>query len=244
MNIIFDIGNTATKIAFYEGDEKITSFRTKQYSWERMQEICSPYQEKLDRAIVSTVRDTPEFIIDMATLGIPYVHILSHKTKLPFRNEYETPETLGTDRIAAVAGAYYLFPGRNVLIIDAGSAVTYDYLSGKTFKGGNISPGLSMRFKALHRFTGKLPLGSTVEKFTSPGTNSLDAITAGVINGLIYEINEYIRTFEEKNIDFKVILTGGDSGYLKDKIDHKVSYIPDLVLDGLNHILEYNAKQT
>lgn len=244
MNIIFDIGNTATKIALYEGDEKITSFRTKQYSWERMHEICSPYQEKLDKAIVSTVRDTPEFIIDMATLGIPYVHILSHKTKVPFRNEYETPETLGTDRIAAVAGAYYLFPGRNVLIIDAGSAVTYDYLSGKTFKGGNISPGLSMRFRALHRFTGKLPLGSTVEKFTSPGTNSLDAITAGVINGLIYEINEYIRAFEEKNIDFKVILTGGDSGYLKDKIDHKVSYIPDLVLDGLNHILEYNAKQT
>lgn len=244
MNIIFDIGNTATKIAFYEGDEKVTSFRTKQYSWERMHEICSPYQDKLDRAMVSTVRDTPAFIIDMATLGIPYVHILSHKTKLPIRVEYETPETLGTDRIAAVAGAYYLYPGRNVLIIDAGSAVTYDYLSGKTFKGGNISPGLSMRFRALHRFTGKLPLGSTIEKFTSPGINTLGAITAGVINGLIYEINEYIRAFEEKYIDFKVILTGGDSGYLKDRIDHKVSYMPDLVLDGLNHILEYNAKQT
>jgi type III pantothenate kinase len=244
MNLIFDIGNTATKIALFDRNEKITSLRTKQYSWEKLQEIFAPYQANLDKAIVSTVRDTPEFIIDMATLGIPYVHILSHKTKLPFRNEYETPETLGTDRIAAVAGAYYLYPGRNVLIIDAGSAVTYDYLSGKTFKGGNISPGLSMRFRALHRFTGKLPLGSTIEKFKSPGTNTFDSIIAGVINGLIYEINEYIRTFEEQNIDFKVILTGGDSGYLKDRIDHKVSYMPDLVLDGLNHILEYNAKQT
>ncbi len=243
MNLIFDIGNTATKIALFDRNEKITSFRTKQYSWEKLQEIFSPYQSKLEKAIVSTVRDTPEFIIDMATLGIPYVQILSHKTKLPFHNEYESPETLGTDRIAAVAGAYYLYPGRNVLIIDAGSAVTYDYLSGKSFKGGNISPGLSMRFRALHRFTGKLPLGSTIDKFASPGKNTLEAITAGVINGLIFEINEYIHTFEEKYLDFKVILTGGDSGYLKDRIDHKVTYMPDLVLEGLNHILEYNAKQ-
>jgi type III pantothenate kinase len=242
MNLIFDIGNTGTKIALYDEDKKITSFRTRQYSWDKMQEMFEPYRKKLDRAIVSTVRNTPEFIIDLATHGIPEVHILTHKTKLPFRNEYETPETLGTDRLAAVAGAYYLFPGRNVLVIDAGSAVTYDYLSGKSYKGGNISPGLSMRFKALHRFTGKLPLGSTVEKYASPGKNTHDAITAGVINGLIFEINEYIRSFEEQNIDFKVLFTGGDSGYLKDRISHKVSYVPDLVLDGLNHILEYNAK--
>ena len=243
MNLIFDIGNTATKMAVYDGYEKITSFRTKQFSCEKLQEIFSHFSDKIDKAIISTVRDTPEFIIDMATLGIPYVHVLSHHTKLPFKNEYETPETLGPDRIAAVAGAFYMYPGRNVLIIDAGSAVTYDYLSGKTYKGGNISPGLSMRFKALHRFTGKLPLGSTTEKYTSPGKNTLEAITAGVINGLIYEINEYIRAFEEKNIDSMVVLTGGDSGYLKERINYKVNYQPDLVLAGLNHILEYNAKK-
>jgi type III pantothenate kinase len=244
MNLIFDIGNTATKIAVYDGEEKKTSLRTKHYSWDKVQETFSHYSDKINRAIISTVRDTPEFIIDLATHGIPYVHVLSHHTKLPFKNEYETPETLGSDRIAAVAGAYYLYPGRNILIIDAGSAVTYDYLSGKTYKGGNISPGLIMRFRALHRFTGKLPHGSTTEKYTSPGKNTLEAVTAGVINGLIYEINEYIRSFEEKNIDFMVVLTGGDSGYLKERINYKVNYQPDLVLDGLNHILEYNAKQT
>ncbi len=241
MNLIFDIGNTATKIAFYDRDKKLTSFRTKQYNWEKLQELCEPYKQNLDRAIVSTVRELPDFVIDLATHGIPYVHVLSYKSKLPFRNEYESPETLGPDRIAAVAGAYYLYPGRNVLVIDAGSAVTYDYLSGKSYKGGNISPGLSMRFKALHRFTGKLPLGATVEIYNSPGRNTHDAITAGVINGLIFEINEYIRSFEEQNIDFKVLLTGGDSGYLEDRINYKVSYVPDLVLDGLNHILEFNA---
>jgi type III pantothenate kinase len=244
MNLIFDIGNTSTKMAVYDGVDKKTSLRTKHFSCERLNEIFSPYLEKIDKAIVSTVRDTPEFIIDLATHGIPYVQVMSHKTKLPFINEYKTPETLGSDRIAAVAGAYYMYPGRNVLVIDAGSAVTYDFLAGKNYKGGNISPGLSMRFRALHRFTGKLPLGSTLEKYDSPGRNTLDAITAGVINGLIYEINEYIRSFQEKNIDFMVVLTGGDSGYLKERLGYKVNYQPDLVLSGLNHILEYNAKQT
>jgi type III pantothenate kinase len=244
MNLVFDVGNTSTKIAVYDGGGKKTSLLTKQFSWDKLLEIISPYADKIDRAIVSTVRDLPEFIIDMATLGIPYVHVLSHNTKLPFKNEYETPETLGPDRLAAVAGAFHLYPGRNVLIIDAGSAVTYDYLSGKTYKGGNISPGLSMRFKALHRFTGKLPLGSTLEKYSSPGKNTLEAITAGVTDGLIYEINEYICTFQENNIDSIVILTGGDSGYLKERIGFKINYQPDLVLAGLNYILEYNAKQT
>jgi type III pantothenate kinase len=101
-----------------------------------------------------------------------------------------------------------------------------------------------MRFRALHRFTGKLPLGSTLEKYSSTGKNTLEAITAGVTDGLIYEINEYIRTFQEKNIDSMVILTGGDSGYLKDRISYKINYQPDLVLTGLNYILEYNAKRT
>jgi type III pantothenate kinase len=238
MNLIFDVGNTATKMALYDGYEKITSFRTRQFSCEKLQEIFSDYSERINRAIISTVRNTPEFIIDLATHGIPYVHVLSHHTKLPFKNEYETPETLGPDRIAVVAGAFHMYPGRNVLIIDAGTAVTYDYLAGKSYLGGNISPGLSMRFKALHRFTGKLPLGSTLEKYYSPGKNTLEAVTAGVTDGLIYEINEYIRLFQEKNIDFMVVLTGGDSGYLKDKISYKINYQPDLVLAGLNYILE------
>jgi type III pantothenate kinase len=99
-----------------------------------------------------------------------------------------------------------------------------------------------MRFRALHKFTGKLPLASTAEKYTSPGKNTLEAITAGVTNGLIYEINEYIRTFLKKHSALKVVLTGGDSGYLRDRINYKVTYMPDIVIDGLNYILEYNAK--
>ena len=240
MNLILDIGNTSTKVAIFDGREKVISLRTRIFSCEKLEKILGKYS--LEKAIVSTVRYTPEFVIDLATHGIPDVHILSYKSKLPFRNEYETPETLGPDRIAAVAGANLAFPGKKVLIIDAGSAVTFDFLSGKKYKGGNISPGLSMRFRALHKFTGRLPLVSTTQKFCSPGKNTIEAITAGVTNGLIYEINEYIRTFQEKYVDLKVILTGGDSGYLKDRLNYKVTYMPDIVLDGLNYILEYNAK--
>ena len=240
MNLIFDIGNTGTKLAIFDGQKKIVSFRTKLFHWERMQKMCAPYTDKLDRAIISCVRDTPEFVLDLATHGIPYVHVLSHQSKLPFRNTYETPESLGPDRLAAVAGAYRHFKGEKVLIIDTGSAVTYDLLSGNTYKGGNISPGLSMRFKALHKFTGKLPLASTTIKYSPLGKNTLEAITAGVINGLIYEINENIRVFQKKYPDIIVILTGGDSGYLKERIGSKVKYIPDIVFDGLNIILESN----
>lgn len=242
MNLIFDIGNTSTKVALFDRNKKLLSLRTKQYSWDRLLKIFSPYTPEIDKAIVCTVRDIPDFIVDLATLHIPYVHVLSNKSRIPFKIDYETPETLGPDRIAAIAGASLLFPGKKVLIIDAGSAVTYDYLSGKTFRGGNISPGLSMRFKALHKFTGRLPMGSTTQKITSPGKSTFEAITAGVIKGLIYEINEYIRTFEKSHSEFVVILTGGDSGYLKDKISYQVKYMPDIVIDGLNYILDYNAK--
>jgi type III pantothenate kinase len=99
-----------------------------------------------------------------------------------------------------------------------------------------------MRFKALNKYTDRLPLVSPTRNFTFPGRNTNDAIMAGVITGVTYEINEYIRTFENKHSDFYIILTGGDSEYLKDKIDYQVTYMPDIVIDGLNYILEYNAK--
>ena len=112
---------------------------------------------------------------------------------------------LAPDRIAAVAGAFNLFPRSEILVIDAGTAITFDFLSAGIYKGGNISPGLTMRFKALNKFTGKLPLVSPTDNYTFPGQNTTDAILAGVITGVTYEINEYIRTFEKKNTDFKII---------------------------------------
>ncbi len=196
----------------------------------------------MTKAITSSVKELAPFISDLFFTNIPFVHVLSHKSRLPFKIEYDTPETLGTDRIAAVAGAFNVFPGTDVLIIDAGTALTFEFLSDNIYKGGNISPGLTMRFKALNKFTDRLPLVSQSDDFTFPGRNTTDAISAGVITGMTYEINEYIRTFEKKHTDFKIILTGGDSEYLKDKINYQITYMPDIVIDGLNYILEYNAK--
>jgi len=240
MNLIFDIGNSSTKMAVFNGHEKVTVFRSKEFSCEKLEKKLSRY--KIDKAIISSVRNTPDYIYDLLTVNIPEVHILSHKSRLPFKIEYDTPETLGSDRIAAVAGANNLFPGADILVIDAGTAITYDFMSSDIYKGGNISPGLNMRFKALHKFTGKLPLVSPTVNYSFPGRNTTDAIAAGVITGVIYEINEYIRTFEKKQTEFKIVLTGGDSGYIKDKINHSYIYVPDIVIDGLNYILEYNAK--
>jgi type III pantothenate kinase len=239
MNLIVDIGNTSTKLAVYEAWKKISVSRINEITCDVIEKELSGLVIK--RAIISSVKKLPSFITDLIFTNIPFHHVLSHKSKLPFKIEYETPETLGTDRLAAVAGAFYLYPGAEILIIDAGTAITFDFLSSDIFRGGNISPGIAMRFKALNKFTGRLPLVPLTDNYSSPGRNTIDAITAGVITGVTYEINEYIRTFEKKHTDFKIVLTGGDGGYLKDKINYQLIYMPDIVIDGLNYILEYNA---
>ncbi len=240
MNLIVDIGNTSTKLALFEGKECISQERINGLSIRELDKIFTSHNVK--QAIVSSVKTLPPYILDLLYSSIPTVHLLTSRSLLPFKIEYDTPETLGPDRIAAVAGSYKLFPGSEILIIDAGTAITFDFLSADIYKGGNISPGLTMRFKALNEFTDKLPLLTIEDLFTNPGRNTRDAILAGVITGVTYEINEYIRTFKNKLKDFKVILTGGDSELLKDKINYQIIYKPDIVIDGLNYILEYNAK--
>jgi type III pantothenate kinase len=239
MNLIVDIGNTSTKLAVFKGTKKISAVRINDLSYKEFEEKLS--DKKLEKVIVSSVKRLPHFITDLLVSHIPVVHILTHKSKLPFRIDYETPESLGTDRIAGVAGAFRFFPGEDVIVIDAGTAITYDFLNGTVYKGGNISPGIEMRFKALHKFTSRLPILSVRDNYSSPGKTTVDAILAGVINGTIYEINEYIRTFEKKHKKCKIILTGGDSAYLKDKLRSQVTFEPDIVLEGLNYILEYNV---
>ena len=240
MNLIVDIGNTSTKLAIFKGREKIFVSLINKLSCEELEKELWGF--KVKRAIVSSVKELPPFISDLLFTNIPYVHVLSHKSKLPFKIEYETPETLGTDRIAAVAGAYRVFCGDNVLIIDAGTAITFDFIIGNSYKGGNISPGIDMRFRALNKFTGKLPLIEKSPDFSFPWKNTTDAILAGVIVGVTYEINEYIRTFKKRHKNIKVIITGGDSGFLKERLFYQTHYMPDIVIDGLNYIIEYNAK--
>jgi type III pantothenate kinase len=240
MNLIVDVGNTSTKLAIYKDGKKISLLKINEFRCEELERVLSG--SSIKRAIISSVKRLPPFIFDLLFANIPYVHVLSYKSQLPFKIEYETPRTLGSDRIAAVAGAYCRFCGENVLIIDSGTAITFDFLYGELYIGGNISPGIDMRFKALNKFTGTLPLLEKSSGFSFPGRNTTDAILAGVIGGVTYEINEYIRTFKKEHKDIKVIITGGDGDFLKDRITFRTFYLPDLVIDGLNYILEYNAK--
>jgi type III pantothenate kinase len=240
MNLIVDVGNTNTKLAVFDGQTKVSQVRINGLSCNELERELSGIRAQ--KAIVSSVKKIPPFIFELFMSNIQFVHVLSHRSKLPFSIEYDTPETLGPDRIAAVAGAFSLFAGNEVLIIDAGTALTFEYLSDNIYRGGNISPGLKMRFKALHKFTDRLPLVSMAKNFSNPGKNTTDAILAGVITGVTYEINEYIRTFENKHAGSKLVLTGGDGELLKDKINYQIAYMPDIVIDGLNYILDYNAK--
>jgi type III pantothenate kinase len=239
MNLIIDIGNTSTKLALYENNRKLSVVRINNLTSEELERILTGY--RIEKAIVSSVQVMPPFVSEMVSSKVMFFHLLSYRSRLPFRIEYETPETLGPDRIAGVAGAFEHFPDSELLVIDAGTAITYDYLLSGTYSGGNISPGLSTRLKALNAFTGRLPLVYLDEDFTDPGRNTRDAILAGVVRGVLYEINEYIRTFEKNKSDFEIILTGGDGEFLKSKILSRFTYMPDIVIDGLNYILEYNA---
>jgi type III pantothenate kinase len=240
MNLIIDIGNSSTKLAIIDHQQKIAVLRYDELTEDILNGLLESYP--LKKAIISSGKEIPDFMITILRKEMELLHILSYKSRLPIDIKYETPETLGPDRIAAATGAYTRFPGANMLIIDAGSAITFDFLIGTIFEGGNISPGIEMRLKALHSFTTRLPLVLRGEKYSFPGHNTKDAILAGVITGVTYEINEYIRTFEKKYENLEVILTGGDSEFLKSRIIQKLNFIPGIVTDGLNYILEYNAK--
>ena len=239
VNLIVDIGNSTTKLAVYRGSERLFLARLDTPDSEAFRKEIKEYD--IERAIVSSTKIIPPGFSEQFLAGIPFIHFLSHSSRLPFKMEYETPETLGTDRIAAVAGGCSAFPGTDLLIIDAGTAITYEYLLNGVYKGGNISPGLKMRFSALNRFTERLPLDPPYD-ITIPGKNTAGAIAAGIVNGVIYEINKYIRTFAKEHTFFRNILTGGDGGFLNERIDHRIEYMPEIVIDGLNNILEYNAK--
>ena len=239
MNLVIDIGNTAAKAALYDGTAMIQKER---FTGDDTAHITSFLGDRsVMGAIVSSVNTDPAPLLRFLSGKAAVVHHLTWQSRYPFRINYKTPDTLGVDRLAAAAGAMLHHPGANLLVIDAGSALTIDVMADETYLGGSISPGLSMRFRALHEYTGRLPLAEPGRKFTFPGKSTGDAITGGVIMGLAFEINEYIRTFEERHKNLTVVITGGDGELISSFADRKMTFYPDLVTDGLNYLLDYNV---
>ena len=199
---------------------------------------------QLNKIILSSVKAVEPEITGYLSGNFEFFLELDHLTRLPIENIYETPETLGKDRLAAAVGANELFPDQNLLIIDAGTAITYDLVSEKNqFVGGNISPGLEMRFKALNHFTGKLPLINYSNEFQPIGRNTTDAIRAGVQNGILFEMAQTIDLFNRNYQNLHIIMTGGDSNFFDKKLNYSIFVHFNLTLIGLNKILEYNAKK-
>ncbi len=236
MQLIIDIGNSGAKVAVACNNRLVAVERYGQLTPEVLQSLIAQYRPTV--AIYSSVTAGQiDWGNQLKTL-IDKVIIFDHNTPIPIKNGYESPETLGSDRLAAAVGANFLFPATDCLIIDSGTAITIDYVSRLgEFLGGNISPGLQTRFKALNAFTGRLPLGAVVDNIPPLGTNTLAAVTAGVLQGTLYEIESYIN----KNPHCKVIFTGGDALFFAKNIKNPIFVTFNLVLIGLNRIVNYNV---
>lgn len=237
-----DIGNTRIKLAVLDGGQVVA-----QRSVERL--LASVLEELLggvraDRAIVASTRGEADEAMELVGAYARRVLEFTSQTPVPIGSTYLTPETLGRDRLAAAVGAATLYPGRNVLVVDFGTAVTIDLVTAdNTFRGGCISPGLSMRLRALHDFTARLPLCSPTERGELLGLATEDAIRLGVMNSLAFEIEGYIERLNGRFDDLCVIFTGGDANFFVKRIKNTIFACCNLVFCGLDRILEYNARE-
>lgn len=237
MNLVLDIGNTLAKVALIQDKEIIFSKSYKELTLMDLDAILSSYSPQ--KAIASIVGKIRPELINLIQSRIITI-ILDQNTPIPLKNQYSTPETLGYDRIAVAVAANSLYPSRNVLIIDAGTAITYDLVtSDAVYLGGAISPGISLRFNALNSHTAKLPLLEKVENYPLIGQNTSECILSGVLNGVIGEIDAYIDNVK-KTYPIETVLTGGDSNFLVDKLKNSIFVNQNLMTIGLNKILEFN----
>ncbi len=239
LNLIIDIGNTMAKVALFDNNDIVEVLTESNYSLGCLAELCARYP--IEQGIVATVIDLNEQVLtDLAALSFPLLW-LNHQTPLPVVNLYETPETLGYDRMAAVVGANEQFPDKDILVVDAGTCITYEFIDSKgQYHGGNISPGMQMRFKALHQFTGRLPLIDSNGRKLPMGRDTETAMRAGVLKGIEYEISGYIESMKHKYPELLVFLTGGDEFSFETNVKSVIFADRFLVLKGLNRILNYN----
>ncbi|MFC2129659.1 type III pantothenate kinase [Bacteroidota bacterium] len=242
MNLVLDLGNSYGKVAVCEGAEVIESAVYPVVGMKEISYFIASYSE-IKGAIFSSVVNHSREIIDYLSTTFDIFLELNADTPLPVKNHYKTPDTLGYDRIAAVAGAHTIYPASNVLVIDAGTALTYDLVTAEgEYLGGNISPGMNMRFKALNKFTNRLPLLSAgEEKIDLLGTTTDEAIISGVVNGVLMEIDGFISAVSQDYKDLKVVITGGDANSFDKKLKNSIFVVSHLNLIGLNRILDYNA---
>jgi len=192
--------------------------------------------------LVSSVNFDPTEILSWSSSAGKKI-ILTTSLSLPIKIAYATPQTLGVDRIAAACGASFLYPNEDCLVIDAGTCINYEFLDrNKIYHGGAISPGIFMRFEAMHSFTSKLPLVKSISKSNLIGDSTESCMQSGVMNGVLAEVNGIIKRYKDLYPNIRVILSGGDHSFFENNLKHPIFVAPDLVFDGLNGILLYHVE--
>ena len=244
MNLVVDLGNTFAKIAVFQNYRLLEVFKVlKSEKNKKIEKIFHEYP-KIEFAILSSVLkddNSIKKILQKHTI----LYYLDHSTKLPFGNKYSSPQTLGKDRIALAAAAVHAYPNTNCLVIDAGTCITYDVVNDKNeYLGGGISPGLQMRFNAVHKFTEKLPLIKTDSNHLKLiGDTTEESLKSGIYFGFAAEIDGMISSYKAEFEDLTVILTGGDLLFLSKRLKNSIFANSNFLLEGLNYILEYNKIQ-
>lgn len=241
MNLCIDQGNSFSKLGVYKSDQPEITYTCRSTDCSVLYEqIFSQYP--IEHIILSTVGKHDSALTAYLQTKAPLIE-LGPKTELPFVSAYTTPETLGADRIAAVAGAWSQQPGHDILVIDAGTAITYDFIdAGGVYRGGNIAPGVHLRAKALNDYTQRLPLVELEEDVELLGKDTVTAIRAGIIYGVVFEIDGYIDRLMLKYPKLLTFLTGGSTFYFENKLKNRIFADKNLVLTGLNSILRHNVQ--
>ncbi|MCA6379600.1 MAG: type III pantothenate kinase [Cytophagales bacterium] len=237
LNLVIDFGNSRIKTACFEQESLL-----KKNIFNNAEELQAAFANTVfENILISSVNQTgEEATAKLQTSGKKSV--LHHQLPLPIQLLYATPETLGVDRIAAACGALAIFPGKNCLIIDAGTCINFEFVDANAnYHGGAISPGIEMRFKAMHTFTARLPLVKWNDQVGLMGNSTESCLQSGVLNGIVGEINGVAEQYASKFPELKIILCGGDAPFFENQLKPTIFAAPDLVLMGLNRILRYNA---
>lgn len=241
MNLCVDQGNSGTKIAVFDREHIVRENFFEHAEILKFNELFRLFP--IENTILSSVIETDLALKQLLMKKSKRFISLDHQTPLPVVNLYKTPETLGKDRLAAVVGAVAIKPDTDLLVIDAGTAITYDFVDASGFyHGGNIAPGIELRLKSLHAFTGKLPLVEMSPDVDFLGTDTTSAIQAGVLYGIVLEIDGYVEQLMLKYPKLSVFLTGGSAVFFENKLKSRIFADKKLVLTGLNRILQYNVK--
>lgn len=240
MNLVVDIGNTLFKVAVVEGENILLSQAFVSAEEIDVKALQERYPTLRCAIVASTGEPTAHVAERLRGAGLQVLEMTS-LTPTPIGNDYHTPATLGVDRLAAAVAAVDVMGCRDCLIVDFGTAITIDLVEDGVFRGGNISPGMTTRFRALHDYTQRLPECAPTDAVLAVGRSTREAIEQGVMQGIANEIEGYIERFMHANAKLSLIFTGGDAKYFVKRIKNAKFAKCDLVFCGLNRILEYNA---